>query len=275
MFEKLENILETNFEKTLLIEAINNLKSDSKLRFSNFAYVIRELLTRFLERKAPNEYVLKCQWYNKPDGDMIVVRSQRIRYIISGGLPDEFFDQNIVRDISEINKYINELSKYVHITKEILTLSAEAIEQTKDEFAEIVDSFVCKIEYAKNRIINLLEQNIYNIITENNKVLSELDCLSTHTRIEDVSLQKIEIINIDYSTIECNANVLVEVELQYGSDGDVRRGDAIVMNSSYPVEFQSSIFIPNCTLDKKELEQFLLESFKENAQITIDTSSFY
>ncbi|MCL2390145.1 MAG: hypothetical protein FWD54_01005 [Endomicrobia bacterium] len=278
MFEKLENILETDFEKALFKEAINNLNLDSKIRFSNFAYAVRELLDVFLEREAPDEFVMKCSWYEKPNNiDRDVVRGQRIRYIISGGLPDEFFDESLSKDVSEINQYISRgLSKYVHIRKEeYLTLSKEEINNKVYEFIEVINTFIDRIEDTKNRIIQLLERNIYDILTERESVLSELDCLSTHTRIEGISYLEVEIIDIDYSTIECTINGMVEVELQYGSDGDVRRGDGCVSQASYPFELGASyITIPRYSLDKKDLERSIVKSLKEK-EIQVDTSSFY
>lgn len=45
MFETLQKYLTTNFEKELFNEAINNLNSSSKIRFSNFSYVMRERIS--------------------------------------------------------------------------------------------------------------------------------------------------------------------------------------------------------------------------------------
>lgn len=56
--------LSTQFERDLFRAAIKNIThSSSPIRFNNFAYAIRELTRHVLKRLAPDENVLKSQWY--------------------------------------------------------------------------------------------------------------------------------------------------------------------------------------------------------------------
>ena len=94
MFNNLENMLTNNFEKILLEEAINNLNSNSKIRFSNFAFVIRELIDIVLTRLAKDEDITNCSWYELPQNtERKVIRAQRIRYIIQGGFEENIFEE--------------------------------------------------------------------------------------------------------------------------------------------------------------------------------------
>jgi hypothetical protein len=65
----------------------------------------------------------------------------------------------------------------------------------------------------------------------------DLDSLSTHTRIEAVSDLFISSIHLRRDGSEIHGNALVEVDLQYGSDGDVDRDDGDTSTDSLPFDF--------------------------------------
>jgi len=88
-----------------------------------------------------------------------------------------------------------------------------------------------------------------------------LDSLSTHTRIEEVSDVDIESIHFTRDYILAYGTGAVSVSLQYGSDGDLDRGDGVESNDSFPFTFTARLN-PNGTI--LELQDF-----------EVDTSSFY
>src|SRR5690242_17209192 len=94
LFEEFKNSLETEFEKKLFQAALNNLKDkENEIRFNNFAYSVRELMRHILERRAPNDQVILCSWYQKPK-NTLVTRKQRIMFLIHGGLSEKFIADN-------------------------------------------------------------------------------------------------------------------------------------------------------------------------------------
>jgi hypothetical protein len=106
-------------------------------------------------------------------------------------------------------------------------------------------------------------EDLENIIDEyfsTNELPDELDVLSTHTRIEGVSNIEFESINVLKNCIELSGSGFVEVSLQYGSDGDVKRGEGGEQDDNYPFTFSIQL---NHSM---EIEDFNYE---------IDTSDFY
>ncbi len=77
-----------------------------------------------------------------------------------------------------------------------------------------------------------MDEYIQNCFIEN--IPSELDCLSTHTRITGLSNIELDDINFDekYISFECTGSI--DCSLQNGSDGDCQRGDGFESSASFP-----------------------------------------
>ena len=58
--------------------------------------------------------------------------------------------------------------------------------------------------------------------------------MATHYNIENYSVNNIKLLGIDDTTVYFKAEGYVGVKLQYGSDGDLRRGDGMTMYESFP-----------------------------------------
>jgi hypothetical protein len=71
-----------------------------------------------------------------------------------------------------------------------------------------------------------------------NDMPSDLDELSTHTTIEMVSDIEIhDLIIHNNNEINAIGQGTIEVQLQYGSDGDQHRGDGHIQSESFPFDF--------------------------------------
>ena len=165
MFENLKVMLNNDFENELLEEAIKNLNSNSRIRFSNFAFVIRELVDILLKNLAEDENIKRCDWYIEPQNtERKIYRNHRIRYIIQGGFSENIFDLmlgvNFNNDICNINNYFrDELSKNVHLTEQCFNYSNEEIEEEEGETFEdairdtlrYLESSPCEMLLAKRR----------------------------------------------------------------------------------------------------------------------------
>lgn len=69
---------------------------------------------------------------------------------------------------------------------------------------------------------------------------SDLDALSTHTRVEDVHGVTITEVRIFDGDLEIKCNGMVGVTLQYGSDSDQEPGD-VPMYMSFPFKFRGTV----------------------------------
>jgi hypothetical protein len=94
---------------------------------------------------------------------------------------------------------------------------------------------------------------------------NELDELSTHTRIESVSDIDIDELTIEGDKVYVVGDGAIDVELQIGSDGDVRTDYGFVSHESFPFTF--SIVLGFTRELKLEVEEF--------EELEIDTSSLY
>lgn len=70
---------------------------------------------------------------------------------------------------------------------------------------------------------------------------SELDELSTHTRLEEVTDIDIDEIYIDGKNIFVKGDGVVNVELQFGSDSDQNSGEGSKNHDSFPFDFQVTL----------------------------------
>ena len=98
--------LSSQFEKDLFHAAIENIThSTSPIRFNNFAYTLRELTRHVLKRLAPDENILKSQWYkNELSDENGITRPQRIYYAIHGGLDPAYVQEKLGIDVADFKK---------------------------------------------------------------------------------------------------------------------------------------------------------------------------
>ncbi len=93
----------------------------------------------------------------------------------------------------------------------------------------------------------------------------ELDELSSHTTIEEISDIDIDEINIGGKTIFVKGDGVVSVELQYGSDSDQDIGEGHKTNDSFPFDFELTLEYDNNNKLK----------IMEVNKLKVDTSSYY
>ena len=94
-------------------------------------------------------------------------------------------------------------------------------------------------------------------------VPSDLDILSSHTRIDEVHEVNINAISIQQGNFYITCNGMVDVSLQYGSDSEQEIGDK-PMRISFPFKFKGTI-----RYDGKDY------SVKDYNELKIDTDAYY
>ncbi len=239
IFERLSG----NFEHDLFEASLHNLDdSFNKLRFNNFAYSIRELTRHILARLAPDKNVINTTWYKPTDTEHPdrITRKQRMRYAIQGGLSNEYVSSSLRIDVDEIGKKINDaidiLNKYTHINPKTFDIESNSIESMSIEVLESVVLLFRTIDECRVQLTTSLEEHIDRTIIDNlfYDTIGSIDYLATHYTVDSYSVDEIKLLDLDDSIVYFKASGLVDVKLQYGSDGDMRRGDGMTMSESFP-----------------------------------------
>lgn len=235
--------LNGDFEHDLFNAALYNLKdANNKLRCNNFAYSLRELTRHILARLAPDKNVLNTAWFipATPEKPKQITRKQRMKYAIQGGLLDDYVTDVLGIDVDKIGKKVNDsidlLSKYTHINPESFYIEEDTISSLLKNVMDAVSLLFQTIDENRSLLINELGIHIDKSVINNlfYETIDTIDYLATHYNIENYSVDDIEILDIDDTTVYFKAEGYVGVKLQYGSDGDLRRGDGATMYESFP-----------------------------------------
>lgn len=235
--------LAPGFERELFHAAIANVDDISnKLRLNNFAYSMRELIRVVLERLAPDAEVVNAPWFNPNDKDLPnkVTRSQRIKYAIQGWLSDDYVTDTLRIDHQdndkELRKNIDELSKYTHVTES--TFNIEPVKITELALGVLcnVQLFLMNVAEARYQVqraaIDCIDEEMIEEFYYN--VQNDIDILATHHEILAYTVTGINLKDQDNATITLGVIGNVQVRLQWGSDGDMRRGDGYETEMSFP-----------------------------------------
>ncbi|MBK5446050.1 hypothetical protein [Peribacillus sp. TH24] len=264
--------LKTDFQKDIFLSSIEIIQTEIKTKFSNFATNIRELSREVLKDLAPDDEVKNCKWYSKetPEGKADITRIQRMTYAVKGGLSNEFILEELEFDFSDVtyrlNRVIKELNKYTHINQKVYYREEKTGYEMVESTLIALNNFLLTIKGAQDLIMEQLESSLDSIINEEltSNVIQEIDILATHYRVEGVYINNIKIESINSQSIDINIEGSVDVQHQYGSDGDLRRGDGVEFENSYTFNF--------------DLIQDIDNPFEINLSVDdigIETDSFY
>ena len=266
--------LKTDFEKNLLEAAIKNLEDEkNKLRLNNFAYAARELTRHFLKRLAPDKDVLGAPWFkveneSNPDEP---TRSQRIKYAIQGYLNDDFLKNELHIDMAEVSKNlrksINDLSKYTHVNPETFDVDEATIVDVSYNIMEDTLRFFMTVTEAQIEVMNAVDACINEEMASQFYIETkdELDILASHYEVLGYRVTELTQLAKDDETITMEANGVVRVRLQYGSDGDMRRGDGYETIVKFPF---TSTFVANYKNQEGDVHI-------ESANVEVDNDSFF
>ena len=269
-------LIKMPFEQELCEAAFDNLRTKSKLRFNNFAYSIRELSRHILYRLAPDDDIKRCPWYQptKNANDVIVItRADRINYAIYGGFDNNALSIMGLKDsIDKARKNllssIDTLSKFTHINADTFNVAYSETNKLVDDVIDSFNGFVDCINDIRQQVVACLEAEINQEILSATiyETYSDIDILSTHSSIENYCIDSIIVDDITSQEVVLKVSGSVDVRLQYGSDGDQKRGDGYVTNMDIPYEASVSADI------KASLKKFHLNG---NIQFDFDTNPYY
>ena len=272
MRNEIESRLADGFERRLFQAALNNLADHANpLRFNNFAYATRELIRHVLSRHAPDDEVRACSWYADETGkDDGISRRQRVFYAVQGGLTDEYVASILGLDVPAVHKTLRDaldnLSKHTHIEEATFAIGEQVVDQFVDDSLTAVVEFFRAIETNRNSLISALWEQIDKSVIDAAlyRTILSIDELASHHSIEEVYTDKVSIVGIDSCFIRFEAKGTIACELQWGSNGDLRRGDGAVMDQSFPFscELWSPVDDPNAIQTDEDA-------------VGVDTNSWY
>lgn len=247
--QELANLDIDVFLKDALIAATRVLAdTENPLRLVFFSVSIRIMLEHLMGTLAPTSEVETCLWYKQESEAKGPVRAQRIQYWLQGGLTDTFLSNELgfqprpVR--SRILRSFNRLSKHVHARQATLltdlTLQDQEVATVVDDLADLFSSY---FEYRAALIDPLIEsldeESVNNLMSE---TIQELDELATHHGIEEIYTESTEIVEITSTSVRYRTSGTISVNLQWGSNSDVRRGDGAEFKKSFP--FSCDFIVP-------------------------------
>lgn len=240
------------------------------IRGNLVASALRELATHVLHSLAPDDEVRRCIWFEQATDTKTVTRSQRARYIVQAGLPNDFVQEQLKVDSDAMAKPLlaamDKLHKATHVRAETVVYKGSVVREMLYEVLTEIHALLEDAATARYSIKDAVSTSLHNAVFENLilDTIQELDELSTHTRVDGHIIEDIRVRRLDAGEIEYRVTGEVEVELQYGSNSDVENDIGMRSDDSYP--YKAKVI---AAADKP------LDIDADAIQLTVDTSSFY
>ncbi|HET7085150.1 MAG TPA: hypothetical protein VFI23_10290 [Rhizomicrobium sp.] len=238
--ENLREKLVDDFSQRLLSGALQVIPDQANpIRLSQFAAAMRELFNYTLHTLAPDGNVTKCVWFKLEPGTASPTRRQRAKYATQGGLSDEYVAE-IGVDVEHLHDEaiaaIGEMSKYTHVRPGTLVEDQGVIDAFVNDAMTALLGLFSSFEHCRETVIEALvneidDEAVNALITE---TIQEVDQLSSHHSIEEVYVDKMRIVSLTQDAISFEVTGSLAVELQWGSNSDVRRGDGATLDQSFP-----------------------------------------
>jgi hypothetical protein len=258
--------------QTILDGAVVSFADASNpLRFSNTANGFRELLRELFASLSSDQNIKACSWFTPDSSSQTgVTRRHRTQFAVYSYLDPQHFPTDFVSGIdtlaTQIGKQVGELSAFTHITKASLATPEQtaiaSFDSTLGLFLGLFDAIDSARKHLRDALQIELQERLSDIFTSD--FFDELDILSSHTRPQDAEDVEVKIDEIGEEMITFSGTGSVLCDLQYGSDGDCRRGDGLEVSDSYPFIFSGEARTANPR-----------EVTVDRGDISVDTSSFY
>jgi conserved hypothetical protein len=272
---ELKKVLSEPFDKELVDYAFRNLEDKSNpIRLNNFAYVLRELLYRILNRNAPHKEIVKCSWFIPmiKGQSSLATKIQQMQYLMLDHFPNDFVKKVLGIDAEREAGQLNEILKFMnvctHINPKMIKCSDKDIERKVCAICTLFITLFNTVKKIRTKIHQGVSDSIDKELLEKMYMdtCDEVDILSTHSTIEDYSILDLKMKGIADKKLTYAIEGSVKVHLQYGSDYDNKNDNGYETDESFP--FSGSF---TCTLTGQGINNYKIES----CNIDIDTNSFY
>lgn len=270
--EKLKPRLANDFQRKLLAATMQSVQEASNpLRLNNFSSSFRELFRHVLVELAPDHQVTATSWFvPEVKNDGRVTRAQKVNYVVHGGLDPMYVEDelgiDVVAERKALLKTIDQLNKFTHVNEDSFNSIPEDVERHAHAACDALQSFLDRADEARKLLCSRVEEQVHDDVVSEaiSETILSLDEIASHHCVDEVYVHQIEVTSMDHAEIQFTAYGSVGVELQWGSNSDVRRGEGAVIRDSYPLtcKFISKVDSP------EELE--VVED-----SLCVDTSSWW
>lgn len=255
-----------------LLAGVTRTGRDKKnpIRGNLVASVLREVIGHVLHSLAPDGQVRDCVWFEQAKDTDTVTRRQRAKYIVFAGLPGDFVEQRLRLNIDDfvdpLLDAIKALNKATHVRSETIVYKGRKVRfMVQDVLGGVInllEAASASREELKQALASVMHDAVFqNLISD---TIPDLDELSTHTTIDGHYIDKVEVCAMDARRITYEITGQVEVDLQYGSNSDVKNDIGFRQDDSYPYR---AIIVSEAAKP--------LDIHSGNVELTVDNSSFY
>jgi hypothetical protein len=240
------------------------------LRGNLAAAGLREAVGHILHGLAPDEEVRRCVWFEQAKDTPTVTRVQRATFILQAGLPRDFVKKSLGIDVKAYTEplieLMNGLNKPTHVRPDSLLTDSSEIREMFEDVLLGLDELMVAARVSREEVQEAVGAALHNAVTERlvADAIQELDELSTHTAIDYHLIDAIEVRRMTATEIVYGVTGNVYVELQYGSNSDVRNDIGFRTSDSFPYEAQVTAPIA---------EPEAIDA--ANIELTVDNSSFF
>jgi hypothetical protein len=195
---------------------------------------------------APEARIAQCEWFKPVPGTNIPTRRQRAKYATQGGLSDEYIGE-IGVDVQHLHdaaiEAIEELNKYTHVRPGTIVDDPHEIALFVDGALHALLGLFASFDECRSAVLDALSEQIDNeavnaLIVE---TILNIDELATHHSIEEVYVEQTRVASVTHDTIYFKATGTLAVELQWGSNSDLHRGDGAHSRREFPFRSDDGI----------------------------------
>jgi hypothetical protein len=268
----LNALLSVEFHKKLLAASLKNLEETSNpLSFNNFCSGFRELVRHVLSDLAPDAEIKACSWY-EPDKTSRsgITRAHAITYVIQGGLPDNYASDVLDVDVTDEKKAliaaVNNLNKYTHVNEGTFGIDAAHALEKAELSVRALSNVLELANQCRAELAAALESKIHNevVALAISETIGSIDELATHHCVEEIDVEEVSVTKVGSKYIHLQTSGTIGVELQWGSSGDLRRGEGALGYDSFPFTCELQ-----CHVDSPEELEVVEDS------LCVDTSSWW
>ncbi|MCG9629036.1 hypothetical protein L1D34_30035 [Vibrio mediterranei] len=257
--QKILSHLGVGFEQNLFLASLENLSDKGNpVRFNNFAYCMREIISIILAKYSDDDEIQRCAWF-VPPSDTTVTRKQRVIYSICGGLELEYVKREVLQieedeenildqTLKVFGKKFGELSKYTHVRSDSsFNISNDLCEKLSKEVLKLTSDIVRLVEQCRSEIQNLVREQISETVTQEalTTTLEGLDILSSHGHVNDVEISEFSVDDIDSQWLKIKGTGYAYCTLVWGSGSDFRNDNGATMDEDFPLNFTAHIPLGN------------------------------
>lgn len=253
--DRLRTKLTKPFHRALFDATLQSLRdTGNPLHATNFSNGFRELTRNALDSLAPKEQIRASPWF-KPDPTSKdgLTRRHRIQYVIHGGLSPEFAEEELGIDVDgeakALRDAVDKLNKFVHVNEHTFEVDAvQLAEVSEGAIGALADLLDCA-DSSRRKLCDHLERRVHKALLGEvlRESINDIDIIATHHTVEDLSVEEVQLVSLTGTDLTLAVSGYIEVELQWGSGGDLRRGEGATMGDSFPLtcKFTSSVETPD------------------------------